>query len=80
MPPMILVAQAGDGTLAGFLEAGLRWYADGCEARYPVGLYGWLVRRGELAAAGDWNGTLASCGRLGAQPGMYRDGFGYGDP
>ncbi len=44
MPRVILVAQAGDGTLAGFLEAGLRSYDDGCEARYPVGYAeGWYV-------------------------------------
>jgi len=35
MPVVILVAQAGDGTLAGFLEAGLRLYADGCEHPIP---------------------------------------------
>src|SRR6266478_6084067 len=29
MPLVVLVAQASDGTLAGFLEAGLRSYADG---------------------------------------------------
>jgi len=64
MPPMILVAQAGDGTLAGFLEAGLRWYADGCEARYLVGhVDGWYVAENWrqqgigtelLRAAEDW--------------------------
>src|SRR5882762_10964924 len=44
MPVVILVAQAGDGTLAGFLEAGLRLYADGCEASHPVGyVEGWYV-------------------------------------
>jgi aminoglycoside 6'-N-acetyltransferase I len=31
--------------LAGFLEAGLRSYADGCEASHPVGyVEGWYVR------------------------------------
>src|SRR5437879_5955855 len=63
MPRVILVAQASDGTLAGFLEAGLRSYADGCEARYPVGyVEGWYVaenwQRGIgtelLRAAEDW--------------------------
>ena len=64
MPVVILVAQAGDGTLAGFLEAGLRLYADGCEASHPVGyVEGWYVaenwrRQGIgtelLRAAEDW--------------------------
>ncbi len=64
MPRVILVAQAGDRTLAGFLEAGLRSYADGCEARYPLGyVEGWYVaenwrRQGIgtelLRAAEDW--------------------------
>ncbi len=44
MPLVILVAVAGDGTLAGFLEAGLRSYADGCDASHPVGyVEGWYV-------------------------------------
>jgi aminoglycoside 6'-N-acetyltransferase I len=64
MPLVILVAEAGDGTLAGFLEAGLRSYADGCEASHPVGyVEGWYVaekwrRQGVgkelLGAAEDW--------------------------
>lgn len=44
MPLVILVAQASDGTLAGFLEAGLRSYADGCDASHAVGyVEGWYV-------------------------------------
>jgi aminoglycoside 6'-N-acetyltransferase I len=44
MPLVVLVAQASDGRLAGFLEAGLRSYADGCEASHPVGyVEGWYV-------------------------------------
>lgn len=64
MPLVILVAEAGDGTLAGFLEAGLRSYADGCDATHPVGyVEGWYVaekwrRQGVgkelLGAAEDW--------------------------
>ncbi len=52
------------GTLAGFLEVGLRSHADGCDPRQPVGFVeGWFVkeslrRRGVgaqlLAAAEDW--------------------------
>jgi aminoglycoside 6'-N-acetyltransferase I len=44
MPLVILVAQAGDGTLAGFLEVGLRSCADGCRESRPVGyVEGWYV-------------------------------------
>lgn len=44
MPLVILVAEAGDGTLVGFLEAGLRSHADGCDASRPVGyVEGWYV-------------------------------------
>jgi aminoglycoside 6'-N-acetyltransferase I len=45
MPLVILGAQASDGTLAGFLEAGMRSYADGCDASHAVGyVEGWYVR------------------------------------
>jgi aminoglycoside 6'-N-acetyltransferase I len=44
MPMVILVAEEADGTLTGFLEAGLRSYADGCEASRAVGyVEGWYV-------------------------------------
>jgi aminoglycoside 6'-N-acetyltransferase I len=44
MPLVILVAEEDDGTLAGFLEAGLRSYADGCDASHAVGyVEGWYV-------------------------------------
>jgi aminoglycoside 6'-N-acetyltransferase I len=64
MPLVVLVAEAKDGGLAGFLEVGLRSYADGCEASHPVGyVEGWYVvenwrRQGIgaelLRAAEDW--------------------------
>jgi aminoglycoside 6'-N-acetyltransferase I len=64
LPSVILVAELTDGTLAGFLEVGLRSHADGCDTRHPVGFVeGWFVkeslrRRGVgaqlLAAAEDW--------------------------
>ena len=39
----VFVADRGDGTLGGFLEASLRAYADGCDTR-PVGyIEGWYV-------------------------------------
>jgi aminoglycoside 6'-N-acetyltransferase I len=45
MPLVIFVAEASDGALAGFLEAGLRSYADGCDAAHAVGyVEGWYVR------------------------------------
>ena len=64
MPLVNFVAEAGDGTLTGFVEAGLRSHADGCDPAHPVGyLEGWYVT-GEyrshgigrllLTAAEDW--------------------------
>jgi aminoglycoside 6'-N-acetyltransferase I len=44
MPLVVLVAAAADGTLAGFLEAGLRSHADGCGEAHAVGyVEGWCV-------------------------------------
>jgi aminoglycoside 6'-N-acetyltransferase I len=44
MPLVILVAVAKDGTMAGFLEAGLRSHADGCDEAHAVGyVEGWYV-------------------------------------
>jgi aminoglycoside 6'-N-acetyltransferase I len=64
LPLVIFVAETPSGDLAGFLEAGLRSHADGCDPRRPVGfLEGWYVtesHRGQgigarlLAAAEDW--------------------------
>ena len=63
LPIAILVAEASDGVV-GFLEAGLRSHADGCDPARPVGyVEGWYVtanrqRQGIgsklLAAAEDW--------------------------
>ena len=64
LPLIILVAETGDGKLAGFLEADLRSHADGCEPSRPVGyVEGWYVAEDHrkkgigkqlLAAAEDW--------------------------
>lgn len=64
LPLVILVAEGEDGALLGFLEAGLRSHADGCDARRPVGfIEGWFVREDQrrmgvgsqlVAAAEDW--------------------------
>jgi hypothetical protein len=44
MPLTILVAEASDGTLVGFLEVDLRSHADGCNPSRPVGyIEGWYV-------------------------------------
>src|ERR1700722_13280319 len=63
-PTVTLVAKAGDQKLLGFLQAGLRSHADGCDPSRPVGfIEGWYVgpeyrRQGIgrrlLAAAEDW--------------------------
>jgi len=64
MPLIILVAEASDGALAGFLEVDLRSHADGCNPVLPVGyIEGWYVAENHrhkgvgrklLAAAEDW--------------------------
>jgi aminoglycoside 6'-N-acetyltransferase I len=64
LPDMNLVAAANEGQLVGFLEAGLRSHADGCNPSRPVGyIEGWYVvesfrHRGIgkhlLAAAEEW--------------------------
>jgi aminoglycoside 6'-N-acetyltransferase I len=64
LPLIIFVAEQSDGALVGFLEAGLRSCADGCNEELPVGyVEGWFVaepNRGKgvgaalLRAAEDW--------------------------
>jgi aminoglycoside 6'-N-acetyltransferase I len=64
LPLVILVAEANNGKLAGFLEIDLRSHADGCDPSRPVGyIEGWYVAekyrqrgigRKLLAAAEDW--------------------------
>jgi len=44
MPISILIAEARDGTLLGFVEVDLRSHADGCNPSKPVGyIEGWYV-------------------------------------
>jgi aminoglycoside 6'-N-acetyltransferase I len=46
LPAAVFVAEAADGTLVGFLEAGLRSHADGCDTSRPVGFVeGWFVQQ-----------------------------------
>jgi aminoglycoside 6'-N-acetyltransferase I len=65
MPLVIFLAEASDGTLAGFLEAGLRSYAEGCDASLPV-VYveGWYVSRQralpQKALSSVWDALLLS--------------------
>jgi aminoglycoside 6'-N-acetyltransferase I len=64
MPLTILVAATDTGELIGFVEAGLRSHADGCNPKVPVGFVeGWFVaelyrKKGVgaklLFAAEDW--------------------------
>jgi aminoglycoside 6'-N-acetyltransferase I len=45
LPSAILVSELPDGTLTGFLEAGLRSHAESCDPVHPVGyVEGWFVR------------------------------------
>src|SRR5437016_4398372 len=62
----VFVADRGEGRLCGFIECGLRPFAEGCESR-PVGyIEGWFVDeelrrggvgRGLVAAAEAWAGA-----------------------
>ena len=64
MPLIILVAEASDRVLAGFLKIDLRSHADGCNPSRPVGsVGGWYVAENHrhrgigrklLAVAEDW--------------------------
>lgn len=64
LPLVIFVAQSADGMLVGFIEAGLRSCADGCDPSHPVGyVEGWYVAETHrrlgigaalLRAAEDW--------------------------
>jgi aminoglycoside 6'-N-acetyltransferase I len=64
LPLVVFIAEAADGTLAGFLEVSLRSHADSCDPAHPVGyVEGWYVaenfrRQGNgsvlLRAAEDW--------------------------
>jgi len=64
MPLINLVAEADGGRLVGFVEAGLRSHADGCDPARPVGyIEGWYVAgdrrrrrigRRLVAAAEEW--------------------------
>ena len=68
MPLIILVAEASDRTIAGFLEIDLRSHADGCDPSRPVGyVEGWYVAESHrqkgigkklLAVAEDWARSL----------------------
>jgi aminoglycoside 6'-N-acetyltransferase I len=64
LPLVVFVAEAGAGSLIGFIEVGLRSHAEGCDPAHPVGyVEGWYVSRAHqsrgigrqlLQAAEDW--------------------------
>lgn len=64
LPAATFLAQAGEGTMIGFLDVGQRSHGDGCDTRHPVGyVEGWYVReewrnrgvgKGLIQAAEDW--------------------------
>ncbi len=70
LPATIFVAEASDARLLGFLEAGQRSHADGCDPAHPVGyVEGWYVVESQrrhgigaalLRAAEDWARTQGS--------------------
>ena len=78
MPLVIFVAEAVGGQLIGFLEAGLRSHADGCDPWRPVGFVeGWFVLENHREKG---IGALLGGGRrLGAEPRLHRDGVRYVD-
>ncbi len=44
LPAIVFVAEAPDGSIVGFVEAGLRSHADGCDPSHAVGFVeGWFV-------------------------------------
>jgi len=65
LPVALFIAHGPQGSLAGFIEVGLRSHADGCDANQPVGcIEGWYVReslrsagigRELMKAAEDWS-------------------------
>ena len=67
LPVATFVACDADGALLGFIEAGLRSHADGCDTTHPVGfIEGWFVHeharnrgigRALVRAAEDWART-----------------------
>lgn len=70
LPAAVFVATDEQGSLVGFLQAGLRSHADGCDPAQPVGfIEGWYVReefRGQgvggrlVQAAEDWSRAQGS--------------------
>lgn len=45
LPSAIFIARDESCTMAGFIEAGMRSHADGCDPAHPVGyIEGWFVR------------------------------------
>jgi hypothetical protein len=53
LPLVILVAEASDGSLAGFLELGLRSHAEGCHPSRAVGyVEGWYVAGEHIVSVG----------------------------
>jgi aminoglycoside 6'-N-acetyltransferase I len=71
LPMAIFVSLDGSGALTGFLEAGLRSHADGCDPAKPTGyVEGWFVReefrnrgvgRDLMRAAEEWALSRGCC-------------------
>ena len=70
----VFVAVRPDGSLGGFLEAGLRKYADGCSTS-PVGyIEGWYVDE-DLRRQGVGARLVRAAEGVGARTGLHRDGL-----
>ena len=64
LPSVILLAEDREGHIVGFIEAGLRSHADGCDPAHPLGFVeGWFVHENSrnqgtggalMRAAEDW--------------------------
>lgn len=68
LPEAVFVAESNDGALLGFLETGLRSYADGCDPAHPIGyVEGWYVAESHRRR------PPPRGRRLGANSGLHRN-------
>lgn len=83
LPAVVFVAQSDNGALLGFLDAGLRSHADGCDTAHTVGFVeGWYVAPGHrgrgigralMRAAEDW-ARAQGCAEMASDALITEDG------